>query len=161
MSDILYSTPYQVPGSGGAVYGGGGSTSITGARDISAARSGMAKGRLPEAEYPDGYLGTFTSRRADRLSNESVRTAERNNSRPYLRGVHKGSRLVPSDYEWPVDFHPMTGIEHQRQGRRWTAQGNPENQPLHNPAKSDVSAEALDVNPLKRQELRKLLPSWK
>ncbi|WP_274916945.1 hypothetical protein [Streptomyces sp. WZ-12] len=161
MTDILYSTPYQLPSSGTPVYGGGGSTSITGARDIAIARSGMKTGRLPEAEYPDGYIQASNTRRADRLSNESVRTVERNNTRPYQRGVHKGSRLVPSDYQWPADFNPTTGIKYQQQGRRWTAQGNPEGQPLHNPAKPTAPADTEDIDPLRHQALRKLLPSWK
>ncbi|MEU5425130.1 hypothetical protein AB0H73_05925 [Streptomyces olivoreticuli] len=160
MSDILYSTPYQLPSGGNPVYGGGGSTHITGARDIAIARSGMAKGRLPEAEYPDGYIATFTSRRADRLSDQSLRTAERNNTRPYLRGVHKGSRMTPSDYQWPADFNPMTGIAYQQQGRRWTAQGSPE-QPTPTHPGSAAAPTTQDADPAKQQALRKLLPTWK
>jgi hypothetical protein len=51
----------------------------------------------PEAQYPDGYLGTIRSRRDDRLLNA---VKERQNARPYQRGVHKGERVSPSDYFW-------------------------------------------------------------
>ncbi|MEU7147088.1 hypothetical protein AB0B15_03450 [Streptomyces sp. NPDC045456] len=160
MSDILYSTPYQLPGAGSSVVGGGGSTTITGARDISHARSRLSAPRLGEAEYPDGLLGTVTSRRSDRLANSGPRTAERNNSRPYTRGVHKGSRLSPDDYHWPTDFGPMTGIEHQMRGQRWTAQGSPEGNHLAHEGKYSATPDP-EQTAERLQALRSLLPTWR
>ncbi|KUL44702.1 hypothetical protein ADL22_12220 [Streptomyces sp. NRRL F-4489] len=155
MSDLYYSAPYQLPGAGSAVVGGGGSTHLTGAQTISQARRNLSAPRLGQAEYPDGYLGTVTSRRADRLANSGARTAQRNNNRPTTRGIHKGTRLSAADYQWPADFHPMTGIEHQLRGRRWTATGNPEGTPLRNPTKTPGTEDQP------RTDLRSLLPAWR
>lgn len=96
---------------GGGFYGynnqGGAGTSI--ARDeMDASRIGV--GRVPSAEYPDGYLGTIRSRRDDRLL-DSVKS--RVNQKQYQRGVHKGERIEPSMYYWPEEFGPMMGIERQ------------------------------------------------
>ena len=67
-------------------------------------------GRVPSAEYPDGYLGTIRSRRDDRLL-DSIKN--RVNQKAYQRGVHKGERIEPSMYYWPEQVNPMMGIERQ------------------------------------------------
>ncbi|MFE9412381.1 hypothetical protein ACFYN0_26835 [Streptomyces sp. NPDC006704] len=157
MSDIFYSTPYQLPGAGSAVVGGGGSTRITGAQAISQARQSMSAPRLGDAEYPDGYLGTLNSRRSDRLANST----ERSNTRPYSRGVHKGSRLAPKDYHWPSDFGPMTGIEYQMRGRKWTATGTPEGTHLVNSGKTHVTPSDPEHNAQRAKALAALLPAWR
>lgn len=66
--------------------------------------------RTPEAQYPDGYLGTITARRDDRLL-QSLRSRE--NQRSYQRGVHKGERIDPGDYVWPDQFNLTTGIRRE------------------------------------------------
>lgn len=162
MSDVFYSTPYQLPGAGSAVVGGGGSTRLTGAQAISQARQNLSAPRLGDAEYPDGYLGTLNSRRSDRLNNSGPRTTERNNTRPYTRGVHKGSRLGAKDYQWPTDFNPMTGIEHQMRGQKWTATGSPEGTHLVNAGKTQQpTASDVDQNAERLTALRALLPEWR
>ena len=58
--------------------------------------------RTPNAEYPDGYLGTIPSRRGDRLMDG---LKARMNNRPYTRGIHKGERIDAQDYFWPPEFN--------------------------------------------------------
>jgi len=96
---------------GGGMYGynnqGGAGTPV--ARDsMDASRIGV--GRVPSAEYPDGYLGTIRSRRDDRLL-DSIKS--RVNQKSYQRGVHKGERVEPSMYFWPESMGPMSGIQRQ------------------------------------------------
>jgi hypothetical protein len=77
-------------------------------------------GRIPSAEYPDGYLGTIRSRRDDRLL-DSIKN--RVNQKAYQRGVHKGERIEPSMYYWPEQVHPMMGIERQMKARQVNING--------------------------------------
>jgi hypothetical protein len=77
-------------------------------------------GRVPSAEYPDGYLGTIRSRRDDRLL-DSIKS--RVNQKAYQRGVHKGERIEPSMYYWPEQVHPMMGIERQMKSRQVNING--------------------------------------
>lgn len=74
----------------------------------------------PEAQYPDGYLGTINTRRQDRLLQG---LKQRTQNKPYTRGVHKGERRDPSDYLWPVEFNLMSGIENELTGRRYVIPG--------------------------------------
>lgn len=75
--------------------------------------------RTPEAQYPDGYLGTVPSRRGDRLMDGlKART-----NKPYTRGVHKGERIDPRDYIWPPEFNLMTGLMMQAAGIRFFPPG--------------------------------------
>lgn len=76
--------------------------------------------RTPEATYPDGYLGTITARRDDRLLQA---TKQRENQRSYQRGVHKGERIDPGDYIWPDQFNLESGLQRQTTGMRWTPPG--------------------------------------
>ena len=101
---------WQSLGAGG-MYGynnqGGSGTPV--AHDtMDALRIGV--GRVPSAEYPDGYLGTIRSRRDDRLL-DSIKS--RVNQKSYQRGVHKGERIEPSMYFWPQEFNPDMGIQRQ------------------------------------------------
>ena len=80
--------------------------------DLDAIRIGT--GRVPSAEYPDGYLGTIRSRRDDRLL-DSIKN--RIGQKSYQRGVHKGERIEPSAYYWSPEFNPEMGIKRQMKAR--------------------------------------------
>jgi len=91
---------------GGATVGGGGNAAVINYRSpLDAARA--AKNKIPGAEYPDGYLGTITDRREDRLLE---RVQEKLTERSYQRGVHKGSKIDNQDYFWPSGYDPMRRI---------------------------------------------------
>jgi hypothetical protein len=74
----------------------------------------IGTGRVPSAEYPDGYLGTIRSRRDDRLL-DSIKS--RVGQKAYQRGVHKGERIEPSAYYWSEGFHNRMGIERQMKAK--------------------------------------------
>ena len=74
----------------------------------------IGTGRVPSAEYPDGYLGTIRSRRDDRLL-DSVKS--RLNQKAYQRGVHKGERIEPSMYFWPSEFSDQTSLQRQSRAK--------------------------------------------
>jgi hypothetical protein len=76
--------------------------------------------QTPEATYPDGYLGTLNARRSDRLMQNLI---DRQRSRPYSRGVHKGERIDGSDYFWPVEFGPDTGLMMEAAGLKFAPPG--------------------------------------
>src|SRR5262245_12717987 len=76
--------------------------------------------RTPEAQYPDGYLGTIPSRRGDRLMDG---LKERTTNRPYTRGIHKGTRIDARDYMWPEEFNLWTGLQMEAQGIRFFPPG--------------------------------------
>lgn len=70
----------------------------------------MLLNRTPGAEYPNGYLGTITNRREDRLF-DSLKA--RQNQRSYQRGVHLGERIDPGTYLYPEGMDPLMGIARQ------------------------------------------------
>lgn len=70
----------------------------------------IGTGRVPSAEYPDGYLGTIRSRRDDRLL-DSIKS--RVGQKQYQRGVHKGERIEPSSYYWSPEFNDQMGLKRQ------------------------------------------------
>jgi len=76
--------------------------------------------QTPEAQYPDGYLGTLNSRRADGLMNNLI---DRHRNRPYTRGIHKGERIEGRDYFWPEEFNPDTSLELEAVGEKWAPMG--------------------------------------
>jgi hypothetical protein len=76
--------------------------------------------RTPEAQYPDGYLGTIRTRREDRLL-DGLKARQTN--RPYTRGIHKGERIDHRDYFWPDEFNLWTGLETQMAGVRFAPPG--------------------------------------
>lgn len=86
--------------------------------DIDATRIGI--GRVPSAEYPDGYLGTIRSRRDDRLL-DSVKA--RVNQKAYQRGVHKGERIDASQYFWSPEFSDQMGIQRQSKAKQQLING--------------------------------------
>jgi hypothetical protein len=89
---------------------GGGGTPVVPRSSMDFMRMGV--GRAPQAEYPDGYLGTIRSRRDDKgkpyatADNVLDSLKARQNQRGYQRGVHKGERIDPGEYGWPKDFKP-------------------------------------------------------
>ena len=102
----------------GSNFGSGGNVTASGAvqfrSSLDAARA--AHGRIPQAEYPDGYLGNIINRRGDRLL-ESV--SNRLTEQSYQRGVHKGSRISPKSYFWPTgQIQPEAGLEREALSRR-------------------------------------------
>jgi hypothetical protein len=86
--------------------------------DLDAIRIGT--GRVPQAEYPDGYLGTIRSRRDDRLL-DSIKS--RVNQKAYQRGVHKGERIEPSAYYWSPEFNDQMGIQRQAKAKQVNVNG--------------------------------------
>lgn len=74
----------------------------------------IGTGRVPSAEYPDGYLGTIRSRRDDRLL-DSIKN--RVGQKSYQRGVHKGERIEPNAYFWSPDFSDQIGIQRQSKAK--------------------------------------------
>ena len=96
-------------------YGGGGTPVARSELDF--LRLGV--GRVPQAEYPDGYLGTIRTRRDDRgrpngqsenvLDSLKVRIGQRS----YQRGVHRGERIDQSDYYYPAGLENTRGIRRQ------------------------------------------------
>jgi hypothetical protein len=86
--------------------------------DLDAIRIGT--GRVPSAEYPDGYLGTIRSRRDDRLL-DSIKS--RVGQKSYQRGVHKGERIEPSGYYWSPEFNDQMGIKRQAKAKLTNVNG--------------------------------------
>lgn len=83
---------------------------------LDAARSG----RIPSAEYPDGYLSTVRTRRQDRLVQHG---GERQTQKSYERGVHVGARVSPESYFWTNEVNPKMGLELQAAGMKFAPQG--------------------------------------
>jgi hypothetical protein len=149
---------------------GGAGTSV--ARDeMDATRIGV--GRVPSAEYPDGYLGTIRSRRDDRLL-DSIKS--RVNQKAYQRGVHKGERIEPSMYFWPENLNDMTGIQRQMKAKLVningvnvyrTARSAPEVSivpapHLVNDGKANTIAnEPAQINERRQAMLAYLKPTWR
>ncbi len=172
MANWQYNTPIGQQGSN--VVGGGGGmngseTRLAGFRDILDAKRAMV-GRTPDAEYPDGYLGSITDRREDKLLQHV-----RENAKSYTRGVHKGSRISPQDYFWPEDFNPYTGLEHQKKGKKWAPQGAPVERLVYGDKYLTQAEEASiraqmnlppdpqmrNSDPVVREGLRRNLPAWR
>lgn len=145
-------------------FGGGG---IPSARsDIDAARMGV--GRVPHAEYPDGYLGTIRSRRDDKgkpyATSDVVLDSlkARVNQKAYQRGVHKGERIDPGDYVWPREWSDDTGIKNQLKGRKTAPISITGPAPhLVNDGKADIpNTIPSSINPRRRDQLSRLRPQW-
>lgn len=159
---------------GNGLYGynnqGGAGTPV--ARDeMDATRIGV--GRVPSAEYPDGYLGTIRSRRDDRLL-DSIKS--RVNQKSYQRGVHKGERIEPSMYFWPEGLSDMSGIERQMKAQLVNVNGvnvfrTARNAPqvslvpaphLVNDGKANTIAnEPAQINERRQAMLAYLKPAWR
>lgn len=159
---------WQSLGAGG-LYGsmnsGGGGVPVA-RSDLDFARMGV--GRVPQAEYPDGYLGTIRSRRDDKGKPNSISEAvldsvkSRVNQRGYQRGVHKGERIDPGDYVWPSEWGSQTGISNQFKGRK-TGLVALNIRPTHlvNDGKSDPPNNVSpEMGPRRRAQLSRLRPAW-
>jgi hypothetical protein len=173
MSNWAYVPPYNLGQPGSTTVGGGGEAQ-TGYRDaLDAARSGV--GFLPHAQYPDGYLGTITNRREDKLLNA---IQSRLTNRSYQRGVHKGERIDPADYYWPEEFNPDTGLEYEARGKKWRAKGLPEERLAHSGTVDwatpqelgdiyakydlkDVPGVHPPLDPVRAAQLRRFQPTWR
>jgi len=136
-------------------------------RDDLDARRSMWR-QTPEAQYPDGYLGTLNSRRSDRLMNNLI---DRAKQRPYTRGIHKGERIEGRDYFWPDEFNPWMGIELQAIGEKYAPPGlgrewngdssvwdNPTIGPKGIPRGRTVVWGAIDPNV--RESMLRQIPPW-
>ena len=152
---------YQYLGAGG-LYGGnivGHGTALPSAlSELDSQRLGI--GRTPQAEYPDGYLGTIRSRRDDRVLDA---TKSRVNQRSYQRGVHKGERIDQSDYYWPMELQPDRGLRNQRKGLRTTFMETMTPPPkLVNDGKAQIEANEPGRIDLKRKaQLDRLMPTYR
>lgn len=162
------------PGAPVRANGGAGYQAI-GFRDVLDARRSMLGQRVPSAEYPDGYLGTITDRRQDRLL-QGVK--ERLTQRSYQRGVHKGEKVDQRDYFWTDEVNPEIGLQYEARGQKWTARGelvdrlvNDGKGPVLTPSqmsnltskygvRSD-SGELVSVDPIRQERMRRLSPSWR
>ena len=155
------------------VYGGGG---VPVARsELDFLRLGV--GRAPQAEYPDGYLGTIRSRRDDRgrpsSTSDNVLDSlkTRIGQRGYQRGVHRGERIDASDYYYPAGLDNQRGIQRQMRAAR---QGNvllsKRNAPVFNLAPrphlpNDGKANMRSTSPgeidqRRAAQLKRLKPAW-
>lgn len=145
---------------GGATsYGGGGSAgAVPVSRDsLDALRMGV--GRIPSAEYPDGYLGTMRTRREDRVL-DSLKN--RQNQRSYQRGVHKGERIDPSDYFYPEGLDPQRGLRNQAKGLRTAPLMQLIPHPhLVNDGKVDMPNNVPgQIDPRRVMQFKNLKPAW-
>lgn len=157
-------------------FGGGGVPVARG--DLDFLRLGV--GRVPSAEYPDGYLGTIRSRRDDRgrpsstsdtvLNSMKIRLGQRG----YQRGVHRGERIDPSDYYYPTELDPARGIKRQQKakfdGNTWQAARYVEQQKLapapHLPNDGKAGPNVRSDSPYAMNEKRisqlsNMKPSWR
>lgn len=186
-NNISYNPPYAVAQPGGVVRAnGGGGHQVIGWRSALDARRTMQGQRTPQAEYPDGYLGTIVDRQKDKLL-ENVQS--RLTQRSYQRGVHKGDKIDQRDYYWPDEFTPQTGLEYEAQqfidpddGRvhqmKWRAAGAVEerlvnrgkNAPMASPAEIAAVAQRMGIDPqmasstidpVRADRIKRLLPNWR
>ena len=154
-------------------YGGGGTPVARSELDF--LRIGV--GRAPQAEYPDGYLGTIRSRRDDRgrptstsdnvLNSLKVRVGQRS----YQRGVHKGERIDSAGYYYPEGLENTRGIARQmkaaKDGNVYRSQRNVENAMaapaphLPNDGKANMrstSPQSLDTRRV--DQMARMRPTW-
>jgi hypothetical protein len=154
-------------------YGGGG---VPIARsDLDFLRMGV--GRQPQAEYPDGYLGTIRSRRDDRGRPSSVSDKVldglkvRIGQRSYQRGVHRGERIDASDYYYPEGLENFSGISRQMKAAK---DGNVYRSTRHvpnfsiapaphlpNDGKANMrSTSPMEMNKPRTDKMSRLRPAW-
>lgn len=160
----------QSLGAGGLYgpYASGGGGGVPVARsEIDASR--MAIGRVPSAEYPDGYLGNVKSRRSGRSEGSSASDVvldslkNRLTQRSYQRGVHKGERIDPSDYLWPAAWDPQRGLMSEARGSKTTL-ATQISEPVHlvNSGKTDMRAnQPTEINPMRNTFNNRLRPAWR
>ena len=158
------------------VYGGGGMPVARSELDFM--RIGV--GRVPSAEYPDGYLGTIRSRRDDRGRPSSISDTVLNSmkvrlgQRGYQRGVHRGERIDPQDYYYPTQLGPDRGIKRQQRaelnGNTWMVKRHVENQKLvpaphlPNDGKAGPSVRSdspYNIDAKRVSQLSNMRPAWR
>ena len=79
--------------------------------------------RTPEAQFPDGYLGTSRGRREDRLAHQGGHNTG-GTQKSYARGVHVGSRIPQDAYFWTDEVSLQKGLELQARGRKFAPTGD-------------------------------------
>lgn len=155
-------------------YGGGG---VPVARsELDFLRLGV--GRAPQAEYPDGYLGTIRSRRDDRGRDSSTSDTVLNSlkvrvgQRSYQRGVHRGERIDVQDYYYPEGLDAMRGISRQLRGKKdgnvIRTKRNVENAlaapapHLPNDGKANIrSTSPMSLDKRRVDQMARMRPGWK
>lgn len=167
------------PGSPGVAGGGYGEGIVF--RDSLDARRSM-RGRTPEAEYPDGYLGTLTNRQQDKVLGK---IQERLNDRSYQRGVHVGSKIGRDQYYWTPSVNPESGLQRESAYRRvdgllvsdrYSPPGNPVERLAHQgktagltpPEQMEIArkygvnpgVQVMNPDPDRQEKLRKMLPGY-
>lgn len=119
--------------------------------------------QTPDAQYPDGYLGTYRGRREDKILDK---TKNRQTQRSYQRGVHKGERIDPGDYVWPMEWHPQLGLMAEAAGVRQApatvipGRISPITAPRGVGGLADMSSRQV-LDPHRVEQLRRLSPSWR
>jgi hypothetical protein len=115
--------------------------------------------QTPEATYPDGYLDTINTRRQDRLL-QGLKQREQN--RPYTRGIHKGEKQDPSDYFWPPEFNFWTGLQLEAMGQKFfpPGLGMEYTQTLANDGKNPDAWRMQQDDPDRVEHLKRLAPPW-
>ena len=154
--------------------GGGGRTDLVGYRSILDARRSMGDAPFtPSAAYPDGYLGTITTRSEDKLLKN---VKNRLTQRSYQRGVHKGERIDAHDYAWRDGIDPQAGLENEATGLRWAPKGNLVERLAHGGNSDVLSPQEMAkiapqyglaykpnkdvINPDRSERMSRYLPSW-
>jgi hypothetical protein len=94
----------------------------------------MGVGQTPEAQWPDGYLGSVQNRYSGKKDIDA-QLVTRLSDRSYQRGVHKDVKMPANAYMWPSDFNPDSGLKNQARGKmspegtilvkRFSPPGNP------------------------------------
>lgn len=158
---------------------GGGGTPVVPRSDMDYLRLGV--GKAPQAEYPDGYLGSIRSRRDDKgkpyATSDTVLDSlkARQTQRGYQRGVHKGERIDPGEYMWPAGLQPdrrmnMTVTPQENDGgllltvNRYAPKSSLAPHPhLVNDGKSNISANVPGEYAQQRiaRNFQHLKPRWK
>lgn len=172
-ANIAYSPPYNASQPGSAdTYGGGGGFLRVGVRSILDARRMMLGARAPQAQYPDGYLGTIIDRRQDRLM---TAVQGRVTQRQYQRGVHKGEHIDLTDYYWTSHVNLNAGLDAQAKGKKWNPTCDPTPQLTRIAGTSNNSSmwpspipqfppgpsSPGTVNPKRAAQLGRLRPNWR
>ena len=158
---------------------GGGGTPVTPRSQMDFMRLGV--GRAPQAEYPDGYLGSIRTRRDDKGKPYAVSDTvldslkNRQNQRAYQRGVHKGERIDPAQYIWPQNLSPERSLKESNfklvevdgavvfMGKRNAPKMALAPAPhLVNDGKANISSNVpAEFNPRTAQHFTHLKPQWK
>ncbi len=157
---------------------GGGGTPVVPRSSMDFLRLGV--GRAPQAEYPDGYLGTIRTRRDDKGKPYSIGDTvldslkNRQNQRGYQRGVHRGERIDAAQYLWPDNLQPDSGLKRKAKPVEldggvvyMTKRSAPKQElapapHLVNDGKANISSNVpAEFNPRTGQNFAHLAPRWK